>query len=114
MTIIGTDGRAVQFAGDDGVVIDRRVADRRAVDHNVPERREGDRRAETKPEPEPRKSTAKGWLDNHEGRNINAWMEDLLSRIELRVGIDYTITHQDGTEEEVHVTELSRAANAGC
>jgi hypothetical protein len=84
MTIIGADGRAIEFAGMEGVVLDRRSADRRAVDHVAPERREQERRVA---KPEPRKSTAKSWRDNAEGRNIQAWMEDLLSRIELRVGI---------------------------
>src|ERR1700675_3159057 len=110
MTIIGADGKAVHFAGDDGVVVDRRSTERRAVDHVAPERREKDRRAE--PKPEPRKSTAKDWRGNLEGRNIQLWMEDLLSRIELRVGISHTITHQDGTTEENNVTELSSAARS--
>lgn len=111
MIILGADGRAVQFAGDDEVIIDRRIQDRRAVEHVAPERRENDRRAE--PKPEPRKSTAKDWRSNLEGRNIEAWMEDLLSRIELRVGINYTIIHQDGTTEENNGFELSSSARAG-
>ena len=81
MTIIGADGKAVHFAGGDDVIIDRRSADRRAIERIVPERREQERRA-AKP-----KSAAKDWRENLEGRNIQAWMEDLLSRIEFAVGI---------------------------
>jgi hypothetical protein len=81
MTIIGADGKAIEFAGTDGVVIDRRSADRRAVEHIVPERREQERR-EAKP-----KSAAKDWRDNLEGRNIQARMEDLLRQFEVAVGI---------------------------
>lgn len=111
MTIITAEGKEIRFAGDDDTIVDRRLAERREFDHNVIEHRIGDRRVEVKPEP--RKSTAKGWLNNHEGRNIQLWMEDLLCRIELRVEIDHTIIHQDGTEEEVNVTELSTAASTG-
>jgi hypothetical protein len=110
MTIITEDGRTVKFCGGDDTIVDSRVAERRVIDHNVPEQREADRRAEVKPEP--RKSTAKSWQENWEGRNIQLWMEDLLGRIELMVGIDYTVIHQDGTEEEVHV-EQSLSASAG-
>jgi hypothetical protein len=80
MTIIGADGRAIEFAGMEGVVLDRRTADRRAVDHVAPERRENDRRAKPKP-------TTKDWRDTLEGRRIQAKMEDLLRQFELAVGI---------------------------
>lgn len=111
MTIITAEGKTIQFCGGDDTIIDRRVGERREFDHNVIEHRIGDRRAEVKPEP--RVSTAKDWRENVEGRNIQMWMEDLLTRIELRVGIDYTIIHQDGTEEEVNVAELSSSASVG-
>ena len=111
MTIITADGKTIQFAGDDSVIVDRRVtADRREFDHVTLEQRIADRRAEIVPEP--RQSQAKSWRDNLEGRNIQLWMEDFLTRIELRVGIDHTIIHQDGTEEEVNV-EHSRSASVG-
>jgi len=111
MTIITAEGKIIQFAGDDDTVVDRRVGERREFDHVVPEHRIGDRRAEVKPEP--RKSTAKSWRDNYEGRNIQLWMEDLLTRIELQVGMDHTVIHQDGTEEEINVAERASAASSG-
>lgn len=111
MTIITADGKTIEFCGGGDTVIDRRVADRRQFDHNVPDQREGERRAPA-PEPEPRKSIQQRY-DERVSRHMQLWMEDLLTRIELRVGIDYTIIHQDGTEEEVNVTELSRSASVG-
>ncbi len=111
MTIITAEGKVIQFAGDDDTIVDRRVAERRVFDHVTPERRGEDRRAEIKPET--RKSTAKSWQDNWEGRNIQLWMEDLLCRIELQVGMDHTVIHQDGTEENVNVSELSFTTSAG-
>lgn len=110
MTIITEGGKTIQFCGGDDTIIDRRVANRREFDHTVPERREGERRAEVKPEP--RKSIQERY-DERVSRHIQLWMEDLLTRIELQIGIDHIIIHQDGTEEEVNVSELASSASAG-
>ena len=70
MTIITAEGQTIYFAGDDDVIVDRRVADRRVIDRIVPEQREQDRR---QPPPAPRptviQSTAKritSTLSKHE------------------------------------------------
>jgi len=110
MTIITQDGKTIEFCGGGDTIIDRRVADRRVFDHTVPEQREGERRAEVKPEPRP---SIQEKYNARVSRHIVLWMEDLLTRIELQVGMNHTVTHQDGTEEEVNVAELSRTAVAG-
>jgi hypothetical protein len=109
MTIITADGKTIQFAGDDNVVVDRRVAERRQFDHNVPEQREADRRAPAPPEP--RKSIQERY-DERVSRHLQLWMEDLLTRIELQCSMNHTVINQDGTKEEVNV-EQSRSASAG-
>ena len=43
----------------------------------------------------------KSFLNEHtNNRNTQKWMADLLSRIELVVSMNHTVTNQDGTEEE--------------
>jgi len=70
MTIITAEGKTIYFAGDDDVIVDRRVADRRVIDRIVPEQREQDRRQPTlTPRPTVIQSTAKritSTLSKHE------------------------------------------------
>lgn len=36
-------------------------------------------------------------------KDIQSWMDDFLTRVELQVSMDHEVRHQDGTVEEVKV-----------